>query len=188
MIKIGVTGLLSSGKTTVSKILSKKKYPIFSADKEVKKLYTNLSFIKKIKKNFKLEKNKTIKSQIKSKVLKNDKNLKKLEMLIHPLIRNKMKNFIKLKKNNKILILEIPLLIESKLMKYFDVIFFVAAHKKNRINRYLNSGGNKKIFNLLDKRQMKSSVKVKSCDHVIHNNRSFKMLKKNAKNLLKRYE
>ena len=99
-----------------------------------------------------------------------------------------MKNFIKLKKNNKILILEIPLLIESKLMKYFDVIFFVAAHKKNRINRYLNSGGNKKIFNLLDKRQMKSSVKVKSCDHVIHNNRSFKMLKKNAKNLLKRYE
>ena len=99
-----------------------------------------------------------------------------------------MKNFIKLKKNNKILILEIPLLIESKLMKYFDVIFFVAAHKKNRIKRYLNSGGNKKIFNLLDKRQMKSSVKVKSCDHVIHNNRSFKMLKKNAKNLLKKYE
>ena len=177
MIKIGVTGLLSSGKTTVSKILSIKKYPIFSADKEVKRLYTNSSFIKKIKKNFKLEENKTIKSQIKNKILKNDKNLKKLEMLIHPL-----------KKNNKILILEIPLLIESKLMKYFDVIFFVAAHKKNRIKRYLNSGGNKKIFNLLDKRQMKSSVKVKSCDHVIHNNRSFKMLKKNAKNLLKKYE
>ena len=57
MIKIGVTGLLSSGKTTVSKILSKKKYPVFSADKEVKKVYTNLSFIKKIKKNFKLEQN-----------------------------------------------------------------------------------------------------------------------------------
>ena len=188
MIKIGVTGSLSSGKTTVSKILSIKKYPLFSADKEVKKLYTKSFFIKKIKKNFKLEKNKAIKNQIKSKILKNDQNLKKLEKLIHPFIRNKMKNFIKLKKNNKILILEIPLLIESRLMKYFDIIFFVAAHKKNRIKRYLNSGGNKKIFNLLNKRQIKSSIKVKSCDYVIHNNSSFKMLKKNAKNLLKRYE
>ena len=91
MIKIGVTGSLSSGKTTVSKILSIKKYPLFSADKEVKKLYTKSFFIKKIKKNFKLEKNKAVKNQIKSKILKNDQNLKKLEKLIHPFIRNKMK-------------------------------------------------------------------------------------------------
>ena len=66
----------------------------------------------------------------------------------------------------------------------FQVIFGLNQGLKIEID----DGQNKKIFNLLDKRQMKSSVKVKSCDHVIHNNRSFKMLKKNAKNLLKRYE
>ena len=39
MIKVGITGLLASGKTTVAKVLSGKKYPIFNADREVKKVY-----------------------------------------------------------------------------------------------------------------------------------------------------
>ena len=39
MIKVGITGSISSGKTTVIKMLSKNKYPIFDADKEVKKIY-----------------------------------------------------------------------------------------------------------------------------------------------------
>ena len=39
MIKIGITGSLSSGKTTVSKMISRKKYPLFSADKSVLNLY-----------------------------------------------------------------------------------------------------------------------------------------------------
>ena len=41
MIKIGITGSISSGKTTTSKIISKNKGPLFSADKAVKKLYSN---------------------------------------------------------------------------------------------------------------------------------------------------
>ena len=44
MIKIGITGSISSGKTTVSKILSAGKGPFFSADTVVKKLYQNKRF------------------------------------------------------------------------------------------------------------------------------------------------
>ena len=40
MIKIGLTGSIASGKTTASKIISKRKGPLFSADKVVKKLYS----------------------------------------------------------------------------------------------------------------------------------------------------
>ena len=47
MIKIGITGSVSSGKTTASKILSLRKGPLFSADKIVQKLYTNKVFKKK---------------------------------------------------------------------------------------------------------------------------------------------
>ena len=39
MIKIGITGSLASGKTTVAKIFAGKKFPLFSADKEVKEIY-----------------------------------------------------------------------------------------------------------------------------------------------------
>ena len=41
MIKIGLTGSIASGKTTASKIISRKRGPLFSADDVVKKLYKN---------------------------------------------------------------------------------------------------------------------------------------------------
>ena len=66
MIKIGITGSLASGKSTVSKILSKKKYPLFSADEEVKKLYTKSYFTKKVRKLFRLKKNKLIANGIRT--------------------------------------------------------------------------------------------------------------------------
>ena len=62
MIKIGITGSLSSGKTTVSKMISRKKYPLFSADKSVLNLYRNINF-KKIKKTFNLKNSKNLKKK-----------------------------------------------------------------------------------------------------------------------------
>ena len=64
MIKIGITGSIASGKTTVAKILSKKKYPLFSADKIVKKLYKKKTFLKKLKKIIQIEKNKYFKKNL----------------------------------------------------------------------------------------------------------------------------
>ena len=88
-------------------------------------------------------------------------------------------------KNTKIGIFEIPLLIESKLTGYFDLIVFVGAKKNIRLSRYVAKGGNKKIFTILEKRQNKPSKKVKISDHVIYNNKSIKNLKKNIKKFLK---
>ena len=52
-MKIGITGSLSSGKSSVAKILSKNKKLLFSADKIVKDLYSNTQFKKKLKKDLK---------------------------------------------------------------------------------------------------------------------------------------
>ena len=52
---IGVTGSIASGKSTVAKIIAKKKYPLFSADKIVLGLYKSSSFISLLTKKFKLE-------------------------------------------------------------------------------------------------------------------------------------
>ena len=56
MRKIGITGSLSSGKTTASKILSFKKGPLFSADEAVKKLYKSNSFKKVLYQKLKIHK------------------------------------------------------------------------------------------------------------------------------------
>ena len=55
MIKIGITGSVASGKTTASKIIASKQGPLFSADKVVKKLYTQNKFKKLIAKKLNLK-------------------------------------------------------------------------------------------------------------------------------------
>ena len=95
-----------------------------------------------------------------------------------------MNNFLKIK--SKILILEIPLLIESKLNKYFDKIIFIGASKKIRLKRYLKKKGDKKIFSLLDKRQLPAALKKNICDYAIDNNYSLAILKKTVKNFIKK--
>ena len=92
MIKIGITGSLASGKTTASKILSSKRGPIFSADKAVKELYKNKRFKSLVSKKFKIKNNSQLKKSLKKLILKNKNNINKLERIIHPLVRKKMKN------------------------------------------------------------------------------------------------
>ena len=185
MIKIGITGSLASGKSTVAKLISRNRYPIFSADKAVKDLYKKKIFITKIKKKFNFKNTKNLKKKIKNIIKKDKKALKKLELVIHPLVRREMMFFMREKKNIKVKIFEIPLLIESKLINYFDVILFVGAKKNIRLKRYVGKGGDKKIFTVLEKRQNKPSKKKKISDHVIYNNKSIKNLKKNVKRLMK---
>ena len=129
MIKIGITGSLASGKTTASKILSSSRGPLFSADKAVEELYKNKHFKFLVSRRFRIKNNSQIKKSLKKLILKNKVNIKKLERIIHPLVRKKMKKFTSQNRNKKLLFYEIPLLIESKLMKHFNVIIFIKADK-----------------------------------------------------------
>ena len=87
-MKIGITGSLSSGKSSVAKILSKNQNILFSADKIVRNLYSNNKFKKKLKKKFRVKKN-NIKEEIKFKLLKKEISLKELGSIIHPFVRKK---------------------------------------------------------------------------------------------------
>ena len=183
-MKIGITGSLSSGKSTVAKILSKNNKLLFSADKAVLDLYSNNKFKKKIKKKFKIRKN-NIKSEIKSKLLKKEISLKELGLVVHPFVRKKMRDFYKKNSKKEIIFFEIPLLIESKLMSFFDFIILVAAPKKSRLRRYLKNGGKKNMFRLLDSNQMPIQKKMKFCDYLIVNNKSKNILKKKVNDIIK---
>tara|TARA_B100001564_G_C20607649_1_gene655969 strand:- start:78 stop:644 length:567 start_codon:yes stop_codon:yes gene_type:complete len=188
MIKIGITGSLASGKTTASRILSFKRGPLFSADKVVKELYSNKRFKYLISKRFKIANNNRLKKAIKKIIFEKKTNIKKLEKIIHPIVRKKMKRFTLLHKNRKLLFYEIPLLIESKLMKYFDLIIFIKAKKELRLKRFKTKRGDKKLFDLLNKKQIKDKAKIKFCDYVIVNEKNLDILKKNLSAIINRYE
>ena len=188
MIKIGITGSLASGKTTASKILSFKRGPLFSADKAVKEIYKNKQFKSLVSKRFRIKNNSQIKKTLKKLILKNKVNINKLERIIHPLVRKKMKNFSLQNRNKKLLFYEIPLLIESKLMKHFHVIVFIKAKKKLRLKRFQSKKGDKKLFNLLNNKQMNDTKKSEFCDHVVVNEKNLDILKKNLLAIITKHE
>ena len=188
MIKIGITGSLASGKTTASKILSFRRGPLFSADKVVKKLYQNEYFKSLIVKRFKIKNKNRIKKSLKKLIIENKENLKKLEKIIHPLVRKEMRNFTSQNKNKKFLFYEIPLLIESKLMKYFNLIIFIKAKKQLRFKRFKLKTSDKKLFNFLNNKQMADIKKIKFCDHVVVNEKNLNILKKNLFAIMDKYE
>tara|TARA_E500000178_G_scaffold184424_1_gene182763 strand:- start:94 stop:660 length:567 start_codon:yes stop_codon:yes gene_type:complete len=188
MIKIAITGSLASGKTTASKIISTKRGPLFSADKAVKEIYKNKQFKSLVSKRFRIKNNSQIKKTLKKLILKNKVNINKLERIIHPLVRKKMKNFSLQNRNKKLLFYEIPLLTESKLMKYFNVIIFIKTKKKLRLKRFKSKNGDKRLFNLLNNKQMKDENKIKFCDYTVVNEKNLNILKRKLLDIIKKYE
>ena len=188
MKKIAITGSLSSGKTTASKILALSKGPLFSADKVVRDLYKDKKFISTISKKFKIKSLFKVKNTLKKKILDKNSNIKKLEKIIHPLVRKEMIKFTKKNTKKKLVFYEIPLLVESKLLKDFDVIFFIKAKKSLRLSRFKKKGGNPNLFYKFDRRQFKDQKKMKFCDHVVVNEKNKNILKKNLKDIFRRYE
>ncbi len=188
MKKIGITGSLASGKTTASKILSSGRGPLFSADSIVKKLYQNKNFIKFLSKKLKVKYDKNLKKKLINILIKNQIRLKKIEKIIHPLVRKEMIRFTKKNKNSPIVFYEIPLLIESKLNKKFDVIIFIKAKKTIRLKRFKAKGGSKKLFGILNKKQLSDKKKINFCDHVVVNESNKKILKENLLDIINKYE
>lgn len=188
MIKIGITGQLSSGKSLFTKLICRNKYKYFSADKEVNRLYADKKFLKILKKKLGLRKNNQLKKEVKI-LLRNKKNyIRKLESLIHPLVRKQMLAFTKINKSQKLLFYEIPLLFENKLQKKFDTIILVRANKKIRLHRYKRRGGLKYLFNYLDKRQLNIGSKISQSDYIIVNNSTKRILNNKARYILRKYE
>ena len=188
MIKIGITGSIASGKTTASEILSHKRGPLFSADKEIKKFYKNKDIKKYLIKKFNIKKNLNLKHIIKMKIFENQKNIKVLEKIVHPMVRKEMHKFTKKYKKKDKLFYEIPLLIENKLMKHFDIVIFIKVKKKIRLKRFIANGGDKNLFNLLDKRQLSDQRKIKFSDHVVNNEKNLIILKRKLLSIIKANE
>ena len=182
MIKVGILGEIGSGKSYVS---SQFNCPIFEADKIVSNIYkTNIKCFKKLKKKFPkfIKKFPIQKTDLIKIILSNYKNLNKINKIVHPLVRLEMKNFLKRYKNKKIVILDIPLLVENKLYDKKFVLVYVSTKKeviKKRLKKRNNY--NTKLYVLLKKTQKKISFKKKISDFVIDNNFNRKITKKNVK-------
>tara|TARA_Y100000590_G_scaffold208325_1_gene236005 strand:- start:2178 stop:2756 length:579 start_codon:yes stop_codon:yes gene_type:complete len=187
MIRIAVVGDIGSGKSYVARQFG---YPVFDADVEVNKLYRkNKKCYIKLKKalpnyinSFPIKKTK-----LSSAIMSDKNNLKKIIKIIHPEVRKRMKNFVRKNKNKKIVILDIPLLMENKINKKGDIIIFVDAKKKVIEKRLKRRGNfNPKIVKKLKKFQLSLEIKKKRSNFIIKNNFKTNSIKKSVKVILRK--
>ena len=184
MIRIGIIGGIGSGKSFISKLF---KSPVFNADREVEILYKNsLGCYKKLRKKLpKFVKSFPVsKSQLIKAINEDKKNLKKISSVVHPLVRKKMKLFLNKNKKSKIIILDIPLLIENKLYNKKDILIFVKSKQNNVINRLKKRKNyNAKILLNLRKNQTKLLKKRKLANYIVDNNFSVNIMRKKINSL-----
>ena len=185
MIKIGILGDIGSGKTFVANQFG---CPVFHADIEVSKIYkNNKNCFKILKKNFP---NYIIsfpinKKEISKLILSNKKNLKKINKIVHPIVRARMNKFINKNKKKKLVVLDIPLLLENKINKKDFILVFIDAKKKKIIkNLKKRKNYNVKIINLLKNFQLSLNYKKKISNFIIKNDFKMKPVKKSV-NIIK---
>ena len=135
MIRIGILGDIGSGKSFVAKNF---RYPVFNADYEVGKLYQkDRRTFNKLKKNLPkfISSFPINKKEISNTILANKFNLKKIVKIVHLEVRKRMNIFLRKNRNKKIVILDIPLLLENKINKKKDVLVFVESKKSDILKR-----------------------------------------------------
>jgi len=186
MIIIGILGEIGSGKSYVA---HKFGYPVFNADYEVAKLYKkNKDIFKKLKAklpkfifSFPIDK-----LEISNAILSNKNNLNKIIKIVHLEIRKKMNNFLKKNKNKKIVILDIPLLLENKINKKKDILIYIQAKKSSILKRLKKRKNfNQKLLKKFKDIQYPSQYKKKKSDFIIKNDFTKKSVNDGIKKILK---
>ena len=175
---IAITGGIASGKSLVAKYLFDEYGAfVFDADKEAKNILMKNEVSKKVLDSFPSIKSLTLK-EISEVVFKNKSNQKKLNDIIHPLVKIEIEKSIAIKKGKEnIFIIDAALIIESGMFKDLKnngaIIVLIAAKDSIRAGRALLRGGlTQKTIRDRMKLQMSDEEKKKYADFVIENNSS----------------
>ncbi len=189
VIKIGITGSIGMGKSTVSSIFRNNNIKVWDADFEVHNLYKKgkegynsiISIYPELKDKVEINRKKV------SNLLREKKiDLKLIEEIIHPLLIRSREEFIKKNKKDKLLIFDIPLLYETKAYIWLDYVINVFCSKKNQIER-LKKRENFDIrkINYLISKQISVNQKNKKADYVINTDQDLKQVERQVINFIK---
>ena len=187
MVRVGILGSVGSGKTFIANIFKEFSFNIFSADNEVANIYKNNKIVnKKIAKFFKLKlyKGKINKQDLRDSLKKNPKKFKFLNKTIHPIVRKRLAIFLSRFKKNKLVVLDIPLLVENKMLNFVDILVLVKTRSNSFLSRIKKRKNlDKQFLNILKKQQASEKVKESYADFIIYNSSKNKV-KLQVKNII----
>ena len=173
MLKIGITGGIGSGKSTVAKVFEVLDIPVYYADDAAKRLMNEdeqlkekiqLQFGNEVYKNGQLDK-----KHLANIVFKSPQQLALLNALVHPATLQDAERWMQ-KQSTAYAIKEAALIFESGAHEHLDYVIGVTAPAPLRILRTMQRDGitREEVIARLDK-QMDDTIKMKLCDFVINN-------------------
>lgn len=185
---IGLTGGIGTGKSTVSRKLRERGYPVIDLDVISREVIEYPEVIDELVRNFGIEilesqnnisgKKSISRNKLRQTVFKEEKKVSVLNSIMHPPIVEEMRRQVEnLKKNYKTVFVEVQLLFEAKLEKEFDLTVLVYADKKKQLERVLKRDGRKEeeVQQIINA-QMDMTEKRRLSNYIIENNGDSEML------------
>ena len=182
MYKIGITGSIGTGKTTIANLFALFKVPIFDADTEIKKILNSEKVKQKIQNRWPhvIKGNKINKSKLKSIIFSNKYEKIRLEKLLYPYLEIEKDSFEKANYNKSILVYDVPLIYETKTEKKYDLILLTNCDLELQRRRVLNRDKiSNSLFEKIIKSQLSFNEKIKFKPYIINTKRAkfFTLLK-----------
>ncbi len=173
-MSVGLTGSIATGKSEVAKLFSAAGIPVFDSDAEVHSLYAEKTTKELVGKMFPdvIVDGEIDRQRLGQRVLSSPEDLRKLELLIHPLVR-KRREWFKAhwqKQDSAFVVLDIPLLFETGQEKELDYVIVVSTSENVQRKRAMARPGmtEQKLAGILA-RQMPDVEKRRRADFVIEN-------------------
>jgi dephospho-CoA kinase len=173
MLKIGLTGGIGSGKSTVAKIFELLNVPVYYADEASKRLYhTDKQLMADLKKHFGEDvytNDQLNRSRLAELVFTNPEKLELLNSLVHPPTLRDAEEWMQ-KQTAPYILKEAALLFETGSAAGLDYVIGVKAPQHIRIKRVMDRDGvsREQVLSRIDK-QLDEEIKMKLCDFIIDN-------------------
>lgn len=180
MLKLAIVGNIAAGKTAVEGFFREKGYDVLDADKighEV--LCTHADEIIKAFEGEDISNDGIIdRRKLAAVVFSSYHARKKLENIVHPVIRKRLEEYFQTNADEKVILVAIPLLFEAKMEDLFDKIIFVFADDETRLERLMarNNLTKEDAMKRINS-QMSQFMKLEESDYVFHNNGTLENLK-----------
>ncbi len=195
MKRIGITGGIGSGKSTVSKFISSLGYMVIDADKISLDLASPKSeLLNELKYEFGeavINENGSLNRKLLGDIVFSDKEKRKrLDLIFQPRIKNEIERiFSELEERNdvKLAFLDAPLIFETGLQEYLDKVWLISTDTEKRFERIKNRD-NLSIDEIKSRiqAQMNDTDKIRLADVIIENNGNLEELKLKIVNLIEK--
>lgn len=188
MIKIGLTGSIGMGKSTTAQMFVEEGCPLHDADATVHRLYTGRA-VPLIEEAFPgtIDENGVNRDKLAKQVLGKTEAMKRLEAIIHPLVREEELKFYQKAEEAgaEIIVLDIPLLFETNAENRCDIIVVVSANEEIQRKRVLaRPGMTEERFAAIKAKQMPDREKRARADYIIDTGKGLEAAQRQVREIL----